>query len=56
VIDPSKLPRCRKCGDRFQCDEGDDEYGTGLCYHCFEDGLEVYEERRRERIARQNEF
>lgn len=48
--------RCRKCRQPFVCDEDDDEYGTGLCYWCFEGGVEEHEERRRQRIAEQNEY
>lgn len=57
--DPSPSPwggRCKKCRGAFTCEEDDDEFGTGLCYHCFEDSVEEAEERRRERIARENEF
>ena len=49
-------PVWKKCRRPYFEDEDDDEYGTGLCYHCFEEGVEEYEERRRERIARENEY
>lgn len=48
--------RCKRCNALYFCDEDDDEFGTKLCYHCFEDGLEEYEELRRKRIALQNEY
>lgn len=48
---------CKKCRDSYQeGEEDDDNYRTGLCYHCFEDGVEEHEIRKRERIARQNEY
>lgn len=47
---------CKRCSQKAECDEDDDCEGTNLCYQCFEDSLEEYEERRRERIARQNEY
>lgn len=53
---PEQLPRCKKCNRKFLADEDDDEYGTGLCYECFEEGVEEYEIKRRERIARENEY
>lgn len=48
--------KCRKCQRLYEDDDRDDNYETGLCYACFEDGVEDYEERRRERIARENEW
>jgi len=54
--------RCVKCGVMFAPDYDEDEHGnefivsTKLCYYCFEDGVEEAEERRRERIARNNEY
>lgn len=45
---------CKKCGVRFEVE--DDEEQTKLCYHCFEDSVEEFEEKRRERIARENEY
>lgn len=50
--------KCLKCGDQFLPDRDDDgEIVSGkLCYHCFEDGVEEHEERKRERISRQNEY
>lgn len=48
--------RCKKCRDLYVDHEDSDEYDTGLCYECFEGELEKHEERRRERIARANEY
>lgn len=48
--------KCKRCQTPYVDDEDDDGYGTGLCYHCFEDSLEEYEEMRRDRIARANEY
>lgn len=48
--------RCSQCRRYYEEDEGDDCFGTGQCYICFEEGLEEYEIRKRERIARQNEY
>ena len=53
---PHMKPVCKKCRLPYHEDEDDDEFGTGLCYHCFEEGIEEYEERRRRRIAEQNEY
>lgn len=56
------LPRCVKCGQPFQfefvCDSEGDEYplSTNLCSYCFEEAVEEYEEKRRARIARDNEY
>lgn len=47
---------CRKCRRLYFDDEDNDEFETGLCYQCFEDGLEEHEERKRRRIAEQNEY
>lgn len=47
---------CRKCRRPYVEDEDDDGYRTGLCYECFEEGVEEYEIKRRERIARENEY
>lgn len=47
---------CKLCGRPYLDDEDADEHGTGLCYHCFEDGVEEAEERRLRRIAEQNEY
>lgn len=56
VVRPETLT-CKRCRDRYEeGDENDDNFETGLCYHCFEDALEDYEIRKRERIARQNEY
>jgi protein-arginine kinase activator protein McsA len=48
--------QCRKCRLPYFDDEEADEFGTGLCYECFECSIEEYEERKRERIARENEY
>ena len=49
--------KCKVCKQNYiEEDEDDDHAGTGMCYHCFEDSLEEYEERKRERIARRNEY
>lgn len=56
--DPKK---CLKCGNLFvpEIADGADgeqyEVNTKLCYTCFEDGVEDFEEKRRERIARESE-
>ena len=47
---------CRKCHMSFFDDVDADEYGTGLCHHCFEEGVEEYEEKKRQRISEQNEY
>lgn len=47
---------CKKCGRAYVNEEDADEFGTGLCYECFEDGVEEADIRRRERIARNNEY
>jgi hypothetical protein len=47
---------CKRCQQGYREDEDDDGFETGLCYQCFEDSLEEYEERRRERIAKANEY
>lgn len=47
---------CKACGRPFVCDDDDDEAGTNLCYICFEDGIERNEERKRRRIAEENEY
>lgn len=48
---------CNRCRIPYEDeDEDDDHFGTGLCYQCFEDGLEEHEERRRQRIAERNEY
>lgn len=49
-------PFCKKCRCRYAEHEGDDEFGTGLCYECFEEGVEGADIKRRERIARENEY
>ena len=47
---------CKKCGLPYEEEEGDEGFDTGLCCRCFEDSIEEYEIRRRERIARENEY
>lgn len=47
---------CKVCKRPYVDDEDADEFGTGLCYCCFEDGVESAEIKRRERIARANEY
>lgn len=54
--------KCQRCGSNFDDSEHynlSDEVFEGipkLCYHCFEDALEEWEEKKRERIARENEY
>lgn len=54
--------KCIRCGCNFQPEYVEDadgeEYAVSvhLCYHCFEEGVEEHEERKRERIARENEY
>lgn len=53
---------CLKCGCKFSDSEHYDCAGEPfegipkLCYHCFEESVEEYEIKRRERIARDNEY
>jgi hypothetical protein len=47
---------CKQCHLKFHDDEDDDGFKTGLCFRCFEDSLEEYEERRRRKIAERNEY
>jgi hypothetical protein len=54
AMTPSTCKKCRL--PYYDDDEEADEYRTGLCYECFEASIEEYEERKRERIARQNEY
>jgi formylmethanofuran dehydrogenase subunit E len=49
-------PKCKRCNEPYYEEDDYDSFETGLCYHCFEDSLEEYEERKRERIARENEY
>lgn len=37
-------------------DFGEYAVNTKLCYDCFEEGVEEHEEKKRERIARENEY
>ena len=53
---PGEAFVCKSCRRKFVDDEDNDGYGTGLCYECFEDELENYEEKQRRRIAEQNEY
>lgn len=50
--------KCLKCRCKFEVEEDDDGYpvSTKLCYNCFEEGVEDFEEKRRERIALANEY
>jgi len=50
------LPRCKECNREYDPDENEDDFDCGLCYHCFEAGVERAEERRLRRIAEQNEY
>lgn len=51
------MNKCVKCGDKFYLEyEHGELLSDKLCYYCFEDGVEEFEERKRERIARQNEY
>lgn len=47
---------CKECRKDCQSLCGDENHGTNLCPDCFEGALEDFEEKRRERIARQNEY
>lgn len=55
-LSETPLLRCRKCQHAYREHEDDDGLGTGLCGDCFEASVEDYEERKRERIARENEY
>jgi formylmethanofuran dehydrogenase subunit E len=48
--------KCKRCGESYYEEEDYDSFETGLCYYCFEESLEEYEIRKRERIAEQNEY
>lgn len=51
------LSKCKRCGDEFIAEEIEPGwFQDRLCYDCFEDALEEHEERKRERIARENEY
>jgi hypothetical protein len=50
------MEKCKRCRRPYHEDEDDESFETGFCYQCFEDALEEYEEKKRERIARQNEY
>lgn len=55
----SRAFTCKGCHILYHeddVDEPESNFGTGLCQHCFQDGVEEAEERRRERIARENEY
>lgn len=47
---------CKKCKQQAECEYDDDCEGTDLCYRCFEEGVEEYEERRIRRIQESNEY
>lgn len=47
---------CEECKRPSVCEDRDENAGTGLCYDCFEAAVEAADERRRERIARANEY
>jgi len=47
------LLNCVRCGNLF--DENEEEQDK-LCYHCFEESLEQWEEDCRRKIAEMNEF
>lgn len=53
-----KFFKCKKCGEGFlpDLDHDGEIVSEKLCYFCFEDALEEFEEKKRERIARENEF
>lgn len=51
-----KWAACKVCRHPYFDEENSDGFGTGLCYECFECALEEHEERKRERIARENEY
>lgn len=53
-----EMHKCQRCGEQVLPDLDDDGeiMSNKLCYHCFEDALEEHEERKRERIARENEY
>lgn len=50
--------KCRRCGELFlpDLDDRGEIVSDKLCYYCFEDALEDFEEKKRERIARANEY
>lgn len=47
---------CKECHRSYEECKGDDNERTHLCPQCFEGALEEYEIRKRERIARENEY
>lgn len=53
-----RLKTCVNCGQVFNPDLDDEGFVVSekLCYHCFEDSVDAFEERRRERIAISNEY
>lgn len=50
------MQTCKRCHRKYFDDEDDDGFETMLCYECFEESLEEYEELRRRRIAERNEY
>jgi hypothetical protein len=51
------LIRCQKCQRMYEPEEDEEGFiNTKLCYDCFEASVEEHEERKRERIARENEY
>lgn len=55
--------KCLRCDKAFVPEVIEGYYGSvsefiqdKLCYHCFEEGLEEWEERRRRKIAERNEY
>lgn len=47
---------CKKCNEQYFDQHEDENYASGLCYNCFCDKVEEYEERRRDKISRDNEY
>lgn len=52
-VEDSECGNCKECRGEFVNVAGDDAFGTGLCYRCFECALE---ERRYQRIELANEY
>lgn len=53
------MRKCVECGRMFDPEQDfpDDDFPQEkLCYECFEASVEEFEEKRRERIARENEY
>ena len=51
-----KMFKCKKCGCNYDPDEDDDDFDTEMCYICFEESLEEFEEKLRKKIALKNEY